>query len=48
LDRIETWRNGERAYFTSHAAEAEKLGSDPAETMLANVLLNLAETLTKE
>src|SRR5262249_29462879 len=48
LDRMETWLKGERAYFAKHANEAEKLGSNPADTMLANVLLNLDETLTKE
>ena len=40
-----------RAHAARLAAEAEKLGGDPATaawTMVANVLLNLDETITKE
>ncbi|MBI3679657.1 MAG: PSD1 domain-containing protein [Acidobacteria bacterium] len=51
LDRILSWRHGEAAYFRAHPDEAKKLAADEdmaAWTMLANVLLNLDEALTKE
>jgi hypothetical protein len=51
LDRILGWLADERAYFSRNAAESKRLGPTPdaaAYTMLANVLLNLDETLTKE
>jgi hypothetical protein len=50
-DRLLTWLHNERNYFSAHAEEAAKLNAQPELapwTMLANVLLNLDETLTKE
>jgi hypothetical protein len=50
-DRTLGWLDNERRYFAAHPEEAKKLAG-PADsavwTMLANVLLNLDETLTKE
>jgi hypothetical protein len=50
-DRLLTWFATERRYFDSHEEEAAQVGGS-AElapwTMMANVLLNLDETLTKE
>ncbi|MBI4907044.1 MAG: PSD1 domain-containing protein [Acidobacteria bacterium] len=51
LDRMLSWRAKEAEYFAAHPDEAKKIGgsADGASwTMLANVLLNLDETLTKE
>jgi hypothetical protein len=55
IERIDTWRKQERVYFGAHLDEAKRIapdGVDPSEhaswTMLANVLLNMDETLTKE
>ena len=51
-DPLLSWLAKERAYFESHTDEAQRIGGGAAElapwTMLANVLLNLDETLTKE
>jgi len=48
--RMLSWLAGERAYFKTNDAEAAKLGGVESAvwTMLANVLLNLDEALTKE
>jgi hypothetical protein len=55
IDRITGWQEQERAYFNAHADEAKRIAPNVAEaaedaswTMLANVLLNMNETLTKE
>jgi hypothetical protein len=49
MDRLVTWLDKERKYFAAHEQEATDLGGDVAPwTMLANVLLNLDEALTKE
>ncbi len=55
LDSTLGWLDGEKKYFAAHPEEAAKLApqaANPAEqaayTMLANVLLNLDEALTKE
>lgn len=55
LDSLQSWLDKERAYFRGHGDEARKLAPGAADaqqqaawTMLANVLLNLDETLTKE
>jgi hypothetical protein len=51
-DRLLTWLAKERAYFAAHADEARRVSGGAEElapwTILANVLLNLDETLTKE
>jgi hypothetical protein len=51
-DRLLSWLAKEREYFASHPDDAGQAGSGAADlapwTMLANVLLNLDETLTKE
>jgi hypothetical protein len=54
-DRILSWLRQGREYFTSHADEARKIAGEGAGsedraswTMVANVLLNLDEALTKE
>jgi len=49
-DRLLTWLNSERRYFETRREEAAKLGGSEAApwVMLANVLLNLDEALTKE
>jgi hypothetical protein len=50
-DRLLTWLHNEKAYFTGHSEEAAKISDKPEMapwTMLANALLNLDETLTKE
>ena len=51
-DRLLTWLAKEREYFAAHADEAVRVSGSTAElapwTMLANVLLNLDESLTKE
>jgi hypothetical protein len=51
LDYLTKYEIQEQERFATHAAEGEKLGGDPATaawTMVANVLLNLDETITKE
>ncbi|MBI3208450.1 MAG: PSD1 domain-containing protein [Candidatus Solibacter usitatus] len=51
LDGMLTWLRKEQAYFTSRTSEAERIGGSPEQAswvMLANVLLNLDEALTKE
>jgi hypothetical protein len=55
IEHIAEWRKQERAYFESHSDEAKRIApnvADAAEhatwTMLANVFLNMSETLTKE
>ncbi len=53
IDRLHTGLEKERAYFTAHGAEANKItnGGDAnlaAWTMVSNALLNLDETITKE
>jgi hypothetical protein len=55
VDRMLGWREREREFFNQHPDEAARLAPDSAEpaeqaswTMLANVLLNLDEALTKE
>jgi hypothetical protein len=54
-DRILSWLRQGREYFTAHADEARKIAGEGAGsadraawTMVANVLLNLDEALTKE
>jgi len=55
LDRMLSWFAGEESYFTAHRDEAVKVAgsasSDPVKdaawTMLANVLLNLDEAVTR-
>jgi hypothetical protein len=50
--RLTSWLEGERKYFASHPEEAGRVGGGSPDlapwTMLANVLLNLDEALTKE
>jgi hypothetical protein len=55
IDRLVRWREREREYFQQHIGEARKLAPESEDapeqaawTMLANVMLNLDETLTKE
>ena len=55
IERILAWQKSERAYFNAHTDEARRIAPDaaqPAEqavwTMLASVLLNADESLTKE
>ena len=57
LHRIVTWFGKEREFFTRHPEDAAKIAGAPgaaegpdaaAWTMVANVLLNLDETVTKE
>ena len=55
IERIAAWLKGERVYFSTHVAEASRVtpnavdsSEQAAWTMLANVLLNMDETLTKE
>jgi hypothetical protein len=46
-----SWLAKEQNYFAEHQQEAAELAEDAADapwTMLANVLLNLDEALTKE
>ena len=54
-DRILSWQSLQREYFAAHADAARKIAGDAADragqaswTMVANVLLNLDEALTKE
>ena len=54
-DRILSWRDRKREYFAAHADEALKVAGNRDDsvsraswTMLANVLLNLDEAITKE
>jgi hypothetical protein len=50
-DRLLTWLHNEKTYFAGHSEEAAKISDKPEMapwTMLANALLNLDETLTKE
>jgi hypothetical protein len=54
-DRISTWQKTERVYFQAHSEEAKRIAPDADDageqavwTMLANVLLNADESLTKE
>lgn len=55
IDRILSWRKSERAYFKSHPEEARRIAPHAGNTsnqavwtMLANILLNADESLTKE
>ena len=51
LDRLLSWLAKEQKYFAEHQQEAAELAEDAADapwTMMANVLLNLDEALTKE
>ena len=54
-ERILSWRDRKREYFAAHADEALKVAgkkddsaSRASWTMVANVLLNLDEAITKE
>jgi hypothetical protein len=54
-DRILSWRDRKREYFAAHADEARTIAGDKDDsasraswTMVANVLLNLDEAVTKE
>ena len=51
LNYLATYQAEEQARFAKHVDEAQKIGGDPQAaswTMVANVLLNLDETITKE
>lgn len=55
VDALQGWLDKERRYFKEHSAEASRLAAGATDAaqqaawvMMANVLLNLDETLTKE
>lgn len=55
IERIAEWQKQERSYFNAHIEDAKRIApnaQDAADhaswTMLANVLLNMDETMTKE
>jgi hypothetical protein len=55
IQQITKWQEHERAYYNAHGDEAKRIAPNVEQsaehaswTMLANVLLNMDETLTKE